>query len=235
MKNNLNNCVYYEKCNLANTVKCCNICPLFVKINIALNYLNVPKIYRELSINSIDVDYPFVTRIKTYVTIFERIEKENSGLYLYNEITGTGKTFIASIIANEYLKWKIKNTYNEPYQYYAKFINFAEWVNLFNKQFRLSDDITSQEYYKLKECMNSINLLILDDVGTRTMTEAFLNELYEIINNRWINGKLTIITSNLTLDNLRNFIGERIYSRIKDLTTEIKIEGKDWRVCNESI
>ena len=61
------------------------------------------------------------------------------------------------------------------------------------------------------------DLLILDDLGTECVNNMKFTELFNIINTRLLNQKnitKTIISTNLSLQNLYNTYDERIVSRI---------------------
>ena len=63
----------------------------------------------------------------------------------------------------------------------------------------------------------SVDLLIIDDLGTECMNQMKFSELFNIINTRLLNQNhttKTIISTNLSLKNLYNNYDERIVSRI---------------------
>ena len=77
--------------------------------------------------------------------------------------------------------------------------------------------------------------MFIDDLGTETLFKnSTLENIYLIINERKIRKLPTVITSNLALNDLGAFYGERIYSRIVDRETSITIylDGEDKRLKN---
>jgi DNA replication protein DnaC len=70
-------------------------------------------------------------------------------------------------------------------------------------------------------------LLVLDDLGTENTTPWAREKLYQIINHRYVERLLTIVTSNQSHDK----IDERILSRLLDthLTRDIHIDAADYR------
>lgn len=63
----------------------------------------------------------------------------------------------------------------------------------------------------------NVDLLIIDDLGTECVNNMKFTELFNIINTRLLNQKnitKTIISTNLSLQNLYNTYDERIVSRI---------------------
>ena len=68
---------------------------------------------------------------------------------------------------------------------------------------------------------------MLDDLGTENTTPWAREKLYQIINHRYVERLLTIVTSNQSHDK----IDERILSRLLDthLTLEVYINAPDYR------
>ncbi|PAV01844.1 ATP-binding protein [Arsenophonus sp. ENCA] len=60
------------------------------------------------------------------------------------------------------------------------------------------------------------DLLIIDEVGVQFGSEAEKMILFEVINARYESMKPTIIISNLALNELFGFIGERVIDRMND-------------------
>ena len=58
------------------------------------------------------------------------------------------------------------------------------------------------------------DLLIIDDLGTESINNIKFTELFNVINTRILSNKKTIISTNLSLQNLFNTYDERIVSRI---------------------
>ena len=58
------------------------------------------------------------------------------------------------------------------------------------------------------------DMLIIDDLGTELSNSFTTSQLYLIINERLLRQKSTLISTNLSLDNLNANYSERIYSRI---------------------
>lgn len=209
------------------------------------NSKNVPKKYNDLTLKDLPIeqDNPKAYRaINKYISnILDYVLNENLGLFLYsiptheNRLgTGTGKTTTACIILNEYLKARVvqslqdKQLVNNP----VFFVRLAEFQNKYNEQFRGSRECQEQasdRYYAMKDRMKSTELLVLDDIAIRDCTEAFQNELYDIIDHRAIEELATIFTSNYHLDNIAEILGERTVSRITGMTGQVGFTGRDHR------
>ena len=75
-------------------------------------------------------------------------------------------------------------------------------------------------------------LLVLDDLGAEKATEWAESTLYLIIDRRNRNKKWTIVTSNLTLQEIENTLGARIASRLSDMKV-VNIKLPDYRKKRE--
>lgn len=80
--------------------------------------------------------------------------------------------------------------------------------------------------------LDRFKLLIIDDFGMERQTEYALEQVYSVIDNRYKNGQPLIITTNLSLKELKNPIDTahtRIYSRIIKMCQPIRFAGDDIR------
>ncbi|TDT95337.1 DNA replication protein DnaC [Streptomyces sp. 846.5] len=75
----------------------------------------------------------------------------------------------------------------------------------------------------------STPLLLLDDLGASKDTEWTEEILYRLINHRYEQCLPTIFTSNVPGDVLRERLGERVSSRLAEMSTRITLKGNDRR------
>jgi len=150
---------------------------------------------------------------------FGQIKKTRRGLYIYGDV-GTGKTHIAYAMLK---KWQ------EVAGYEAKFCNMPELVN----EIRADFDRLPLDKSRIDERINDYNgLLFLDDVGAEKITDWVAEKFYLIINRRYSQLLPVIITSNLSIAELAEKVGDRTASRIVEMCDIIFLEGKDRRVEN---
>lgn len=74
------------------------------------------------------------------------------------------------------------------------------------------------------------DLVVLDDLGAEKTSEFALQSLYIIIDKRYSEMCPTIITSNLTVDEIAEKVGDRIASRIAGMCRVIELRGRDRRI-----
>lgn len=183
------------------------------------------------------------TFIKAYTSNVLENVRNGVGLFFYsipnaqNRLgTGTGKTTSAIAILHEYLLARVieQSTGGKPIeQNPALFYKASELQTLYNAQFRgtpLMQEKASLRFYKVKNLLMTTELLVLDDIGIRQkITDAFENELTEVIDARDSKMLMTIYTSNLPLEKLADTLGDRIASRIEGMTETVAFKGKDNR------
>jgi len=79
--------------------------------------------------------------------------------------------------------------------------------------------------------LRGIDLLLLDDLGAQRDTEWVTERLFVILNARYNNVLPTLITSNLTLEELDKVPGwKRITDRILEMCDVVRLEGQSHRV-----
>jgi DNA replication protein DnaC len=247
-----NVCVLADKCKKAGTEVCNITCyPYVLTHGIEgdggfWKATNVPTKYRDRflkNLNLIEKQNPQAYSIaKMFIQNILEYVSEGIGLFLYSipnpenkQGTGTGKTTVATTIINEYTIARIiehvtgkRKIEVQP----ALFVRVSEFQNVYNAQFRGSEDMreqASKKYYQLKALMIKTELLCLDDIALRTSTEGLTNELYEILDERSIEGRSTIFTSNLPLEKVGELLSEQIASRIAGMTELVGFVGKDNR------
>jgi len=59
-------------------------------------------------------------------------------------------------------------------------------------------------------------LLVIDEVGVQFGTDFEKNTLFDIINDRYENMRPTVLTSNLSADGVREYLGERAFDRLRE-------------------
>lgn len=143
-------------------------------------------------------------------------EKNGENLLFYGT-TGLGKTFLCNCLAKALLdKNKIV-----IYQTAFTILDILE-----KRRFRKDiSDITEYDYSLLFDC----DLLVIDDLGTE-VSNTFTNaEIFNIVNTRLLSGKKTIISTNLTPNEISEIYTDRVFSRILDKFIPLKFYGKDLR------
>ena len=154
---------------------------------------------------------------RNFVKEYEQMKKENIGL-LFCGTVGSGKTYLACSIANALI---------EEYMIRVKIRNFAQIINDLQKG---GFDLDKNEYI---EALTNVSVLILDDLGIERDTSYAKEQVYNIVNSRYLKQKPTIFTTNLPYEKIQNSDDgveyERIYSRIIEMCIPVKVIGEDFR------
>ena len=85
------------------------------------------------------------------------------------------------------------------------------------------------------EAVKKCNLLLLDDAGFSGECEVVNNygvnarPVNEVLEYRYDMQLHTVMTTNLTREQLRDNYGERIWSRLCEMAAFVKMNGRDWR------
>lgn len=148
-----------------------------------------------------------------YVENFEEMKKRGKGLLLYGTV-GTGKTFTSACIANALIDRGVP----------CLVTNFARLVNTISGMYD-----GKQQYI---DGLNRFDLVVIDDLAAERDTE-YMNEIVQnIIDCRYRAGLPTIITTNLSAEEIKNPADvrkQRTYSRLLEMTIPIEVVGKDRR------
>ncbi len=139
-----------------------------------------------------------IEECKEYAADFD----SRGGSLLFYGSTGVGKTFLAGCIAKELIE-----TYHS-----VLYLSATELFDVLARE-RLSreaDEETQEAARSIMDC----DLLIIDDLGTELNNSLTNSELFNCLNERVLNSKSTIITTNLTPNGLTQMYSERIGSRL---------------------
>ena len=151
----------------------------------------------------------------------ENFDDPNAKNLLFTGNTGLGKTFMSNCIANELLQKGKSVLYQTAPVLLETIIN-----NKMSKNKTPSQDL----FYKN---VLEADLLIIDDLGTESLNSMKLSELFTILNTRLLNlnSKVTktIISTNLSIDNMFKTYEERIGSRIAGYYDIYYFFGEDLR------
>ena len=150
----------------------------------------------------------------------DNFDKEAANILFFGG-TGTGKTFLSNCIARELL-----NTSHS-----VIYLTAIELFTTFQRQdfSRFGEDKDSDANY-LSDC----DLLIIDDLGTEVGNTYTNSKLFYVINERMLKKKSTIISTNLSLSEIRDSYSERIFSRITSSYTILKVFGSDIRMMKKT-
>lgn len=147
---------------------------------------------------------------------------EGKSLYLHSSNCGNGKTAWSIRLLQAYFN---KIWADSDIGCRALFINVPKFF------LALKDNITKPSEYiqHIKENITFADVVVWDEVGIKNCTQFEFENFLSMVNSRIDLGKSNIYTSNLTREELLEKVGERLYSRIINLSTDIELNGIDKR------
>lgn len=143
-----------------------------------------------------------------------------TGLMLYGK-AGSGKTHLACAITRSIIEQK---------QIQARFTRIVDLLAEIRKTFDENEQYRTENESDLIHRYTSVPLLVIDDLGAEKTTDWVRQILYQIIDERWIEQKPIIVTSNLNLEELEARFEERIASRVAALCRPVETRDYDYRI-----
>lgn len=158
--------------------------------------------------------------------------KSGRSLFLTG-IPGSGKTHIACALLNEWFAGSFTLS-GEGVPYPANrpplFLPAVELLLEIKASWHSEENLMAESENDLLARHTRAPLLVLDDLGAEKISDWSRQVVYLLIDRRYRDMMPTIITSNLSLEDLARQLDERIASRICEMGIVVVLEGKDWRV-----
>ena len=130
--------------------------------------------------------------------------------------TGLGKTFLSACIANAVTDKGYSVAYESAPRLFSKL-----------EKNRFNPDEESRE---AAERFNTCDLLIIDDLGTEMPGNFVTAAFYSLLNDRLLEGKSMIISTNLNVDEIAVRYSPQIASRLQGSFKGLTFVGEDIRV-----
>ncbi len=151
----------------------------------------------------------------------ETFDTDYHNLFFYGTV-GTGKSFLSSCIARELLE-------SEHSVVYMSAIHLFEILSKSMFDYKQKEDLVAYNR-ALFDC----DLLIIDDLGTEYPTNVVSSVFFSLLNGRNIAQKSTIISTNLSFEDVSNRYSDRSFSRIMQNYTICKFTGPDIRIIQKT-
>ena len=157
---------------------------------------------------------PQMAEARHYLEHWQEMRMNNLGLLFWGQ-SGNGKTFAAACIANALCEQML----DVRMLTLGTMLNKLPGMNLHDKEYYLAS---------LQKC----DLLIVDDFGMERRTDYAQEQVYGLINGRYLAKKPMIVTTNLSLNDLKSpetITEQRIYDRVLEMCVPICFEGGSLR------
>ena len=155
---------------------------------------------------------------RTFVQHWPDLQQKGLGMLFWGP-PGTGKTFAAACIANHFLESR------DPF---APSVVMTTFGVILRRLVALNPQDREDFMTKLLTC----KLLILDDFGMERQTDFAREQVFNIINGRYLSVSPTVVTTNLSLQELKNpktMADHRIYDRLLERCLPVCFDGESLR------
>lgn len=193
-------------------------------------YSDIPRDLEYITFNDIDINEATTNpdrKIVWSALYYILKKKSNQGLYIYGDF-GTGKTYMSIALVNSLARANEK----------VAFVKLTSFVNKM-RQLVISD---REEYDDILDRLKRVKYLVLDDIGTESLTSFIRDDLlFNLLDYRMENKLLTIFTSNHSMQSLHQSLmydknnnketlkADRLMERIRVLAKEYHLGGQDRR------
>ena len=143
-----------------------------------------------------------------------------SGNLLFTGAPGLGKTFLSACIAREVSELGFSVVYDTASHVFQQFES-----GKFGRE-NPYEEAPDREINRYLNC----DLLIMDDLGTEMFTKFVKAAFYRIINDRLMSRRKTVLSTNLSLDELGGQYGAAAISRIRGEYQILHFFGDDIRI-----
>ncbi len=147
-------------------------------------------------------------------------DDQPSNLFIYGK-TGVGKTFLTHCIAKELLDQSKTVLYLTSFE----LIEIFETHTFGSPE--TSEDLSENALF---DALMDCDALIIDDLGTEMTNTFTISQLFLCINERQLRKKSTIISTNLSLEEIQDIYSERIFARIISYYDILLLVGDDIRI-----
>ncbi|WP_224930430.1 ATP-binding protein [Bacillus safensis] len=221
-------------------------CKEVKKLSNRLMSARLPEEFKDASLNSFDInvyDKPEskeraanAKRVaKNYVLKFEKMRELGKGLYFFSEEKGSGKTRLAASILHA-----ITKVYDKKEEKPLKII-YSSTADLIGEIKSTFDNESKVKSTDIMDAVKTADLVVLDDIGVENVTKFVEETFTRILDYRLQYKKPTIITSNLSIDDLDTiYKSGRISSRVEKMAFPVimpdeKIRKKKAQEENEKL
>lgn len=216
-------CLFADRCNKIDCDK--DFCVKKFKLDYLFDQALLPEKHKKELQLRVDADKRDLEAFKYLKSIQNSVETfvdNGDNLYIHSMISGNGKTSFAVKILKEYF-----------YRIWSKSELKCRGLYIHVPKYLIAsrDNITEKSEYvqHIKKNALEADLVIFDEIGTKSLTTFEFENILTIINDRLDCGKANIYTSNLTNEELLDNLGSRLYSRIVNNSNDVVFFGQDKR------
>lgn len=215
-------CIYYDTCGQTDSNMCNDSCIRYLEMTYLLETSNIPKskwTHHPLEPDKCDLKaFKRLLKIQKNITTFV---DQNNFLYLYSTTCGNGKTTWSIKLLLQYFNevWS-----GNGFKRRGLFINVPTFLSKCKEVISYPDP----EFENLKKDIATVDFVVFDDMITNKLSNYDYATLLTYTDQRIFNEKTTVFTGNIPLEDLPQFIGDRLASRMAS-GIAIELKGEDRR------
>lgn len=174
-------------------------------------------VFRESSFDKDNGAVPQMAEAKRYADHWSEMKQNGIGLLLWGAV-GSGKSFAAACIANAVFD-----------------CGQTARMTTLGAVLRNLPALSPQEKNQYLSDLLHCDLLVLDDFGTERRTDYGKEQIFALIDGRYLTGKPMIVTTNLTLQELKHpqdLALQRVCDRILERCVPVCFDGANLRQTN---
>jgi len=217
-------CWYLENCPYCKDTDSYNpTCPAYMEMSYLMDTSNLPENKQyPIILTPPPEDYDEYVRLKNIKDNIVKFVEGGNNLYIYSKNFGNGKTSWSIKLLHQYFNeiW-IGNGFRTR----GIFINVPTFLN------DLKNNISSKDksFERMKNRISDVDLLVWDDIAATKLSNYDYNNLLSYIDTRVLKGLSNIYTGNIIPEDLDQYVGNRLASRIANQSTHVQLVGEDRR------
>jgi hypothetical protein len=173
----------------------------------AIKAMNIPPAFHNKTLASLKGLHPIITELRQAI-------KNNQSIFI-SGAPGLGKSHLAvGLLIESGVRAPTKHRYTDTQKFLGEILSAIK---------------TDVDYSSLINQMGDYHMLVLDDIGAEKTTEHVRAVINQIINDRIMNERLTIVTSNLSLEAIAEKFDQRLSSRLSGFKV-VNMTGTDYRM-----
>ncbi len=198
-------------------------------INLLYEQSNIKEMLKEENFSRLSMEYYIGEDLERFSQAVDGSRKfiadfnlDYHNLFFYGTV-GTGKSFLSSCIAKELIDK-------------GHSVIYFSSLKLFDTLSKMTfEHRNKEELNRIYDDLYNCDLLIIDDLGTELTNSFVTSSLFSCLNERHLRKNPTIISTNLSLEELSMRYSERIFSRITSYFDLYKLTGQDIRMHKKRI
>ena len=169
-------------------------------------------------------------------------EEQDRGLFLVGPV-GTGKTHLLLATIRQLIELYPQNIVSAglKHRYWRDgdkrtesavsviFVSMIDLLRDIKESFGQEERDKNLGIERISEGARSCDLLFIDDIAAERTTDWVREQIFDLIDYRYRYERLTSFTSNLNANDLEAVLGDRIMSRIMEMTIGVPVVGPDYR------